>query len=451
YDALWGLLLPITVSFRVCDIWRGYWVQRLLWDVNGSLGFTKPTVDQIRNAHNYLDDYRDELQIYDETTKFIDFLSSWTSPSTDLASRIVELMQGMSQHKFVNEADVDLARRWVADLRSVGYTFPNVTLYDAKAHQAAVMAHAESRLDHQTSRLVSNEALKQCQAEAATDAAMSKIQITTLSTKKDLSSTVFKDVLMVVNFNHPDYNAIEPFLSIYKTYFPNIKFYGPNVPEHLKDVVSPVIYDYGWASYRAIADAVEKYPQYKGYLYTNDDTLLNVFQLAEFDQDKVWKRVPDPVMDVYDLSKSQPDNWVQWARRESDAMWADPASFTAEQRARVRAYSHVDGAFNVRAFADAVYVPSRIAKEVAALLRIFMQHNIYLEHALGLALIAAEPTTNWVNWTEAYLWEGERLHWREQLVPGLDMLHPVKLTQDPTAKGYVIDWIESVKILPEGQ
>jgi hypothetical protein len=27
HDALWGMLIPITTSFRVCDIWRGYWVQ----------------------------------------------------------------------------------------------------------------------------------------------------------------------------------------------------------------------------------------------------------------------------------------------------------------------------------------------------------------------------------------------------------------------------------------
>lgn len=27
--ALWGLLLPVTVTQRVCDIWRGYWVQVL--------------------------------------------------------------------------------------------------------------------------------------------------------------------------------------------------------------------------------------------------------------------------------------------------------------------------------------------------------------------------------------------------------------------------------------
>ena len=26
-DALWGLLIPVTTTFRVCDIWRSYWVQ----------------------------------------------------------------------------------------------------------------------------------------------------------------------------------------------------------------------------------------------------------------------------------------------------------------------------------------------------------------------------------------------------------------------------------------
>ena len=26
-DALWAMLIPVTTSFRVCDIWRGYWAQ----------------------------------------------------------------------------------------------------------------------------------------------------------------------------------------------------------------------------------------------------------------------------------------------------------------------------------------------------------------------------------------------------------------------------------------
>ncbi|GJJ73340.1 hypothetical protein EMPS_05698 [Entomortierella parvispora] len=176
YDALWGLVLPITVSFRVCDIWRGYWVQRLLWDINGSLGFTKPTVDQIRNAHNYLDDYKDELQIYEQTSKFIDFLSNWQSTSSRLEVRIVDLMEAMAARDFIGEKDVDLAKRWVEDLKNVNYVFPKVTAYDPEAVTASLGQISDE--DSQKPRLLSNEALRQCKLDAASDESMSRITIT---------------------------------------------------------------------------------------------------------------------------------------------------------------------------------------------------------------------------------------------------------------------------------
>ena len=53
-SAFWGLIIPITTAFRVCDIWRSYWVQRLLWDMNASLSFLPPTAIQYRNDHNLL-------------------------------------------------------------------------------------------------------------------------------------------------------------------------------------------------------------------------------------------------------------------------------------------------------------------------------------------------------------------------------------------------------------
>ncbi|KAF9970247.1 hypothetical protein BGZ73_007081 [Actinomortierella ambigua] len=440
---------PSILSFRVCDIWRGYWVQRLLWDVNGTLGFTKPTVDQIRNAHNYLDDYKDELQIYDQTTQLIDYLASWTSSSTDLSVRIVDLMQGMSKHGFVEQGDVDLARRWVEDLKSVGYVFPTVTRYEPENHKAAVKANEEPRQNRQKSRQVANQALEQCQAEANVDPTMSKIQITGTGPRGETLSA-FKDVLLVVNFNHPTYAALEPFLSIYSAYFPNIKVYGPEVPENLKDVVTEIKYDKGWASYHTLADAIEKNPGHKGYMFTNDDALLNVYQLAVYDLDKVWKAVPDPVKDVHDLSKAPPDDWIQWGRPETRPMWADPASFTAEQRARIEKYSGVKGPINVRSFADAAYVPGRIAKELAGVLNNFYKYGVFLEHGLGLGLIASEPTDNWISWNETYLWyDGSRPRWREFLKPGLDMLHPVKFADDPKAKETILDWIETVEVIPQ--
>lgn len=67
----------------------------MLWDVNGSFSFTKPTAEQIRNAHEYLDDFKDEIQLYTDTLRFIDFLAIWTLASMDLETRSVELMKAM--------------------------------------------------------------------------------------------------------------------------------------------------------------------------------------------------------------------------------------------------------------------------------------------------------------------------------------------------------------------
>ncbi|GFS23948.1 conserved uncharacterized protein [Elysia marginata] len=46
YDAFWGLLLPKSTTMRVCNIWRGYWAQRLLWEVDGRLAFPPPPLSK---------------------------------------------------------------------------------------------------------------------------------------------------------------------------------------------------------------------------------------------------------------------------------------------------------------------------------------------------------------------------------------------------------------------
>lgn len=429
----------------MCDIWRGYWVQRLLWDVNGSLGFTKPTVDQIRNAHNYLDDYMDELKIYAETSKFIDFLSAWKSTSTHLEVRIVDLMKAMAENHFVEYADVDLAERWVKDLKSVGYQFPKVSGFDPQAVASALDVYEEPRPRLQKAHQQSFEALKQCQAEAHLDPTMSRIQ-TTGAPVKEFPADRFKDILLVVNFNHPTYAAIEPFLSIYQPYFPNIKFYGPNVPHDLKDVVTEINHNAGTTGYQTLISAVEHNPQYAGYLYTNDDTVLNVFQLAEFDQDKVWKQVPDIRSEVHDRTKEPPMEWYWWNHPESVNMWNDPTSLTAVQKQRIEAFTGVHGLADIKAWVDAVYVPRRISVEVTDILRRFLKHKVFLELAIGTALVAVEPTADWNNWTESYLWyDGERLLWRDYLQDGVSMIHPVKLMQDKKAWKDIALWIENVK------
>ncbi|CAF1081310.1 unnamed protein product [Adineta ricciae] len=126
YEAFWGLYLPVTTTFRVCDIWRGFWVQRLLWDIDGRLVFSTATVKQVRNAHSYIKDMDDESQLYHQSGSFVRFLTSWSSSLPSLAERIAQLAIDIAHGGFWNVREVDIMKAWLHDLQSVGYVFPSI-------------------------------------------------------------------------------------------------------------------------------------------------------------------------------------------------------------------------------------------------------------------------------------------------------------------------------------
>lgn len=124
--AFWGLLIPVTTTFRVCDIWRGYWAQRLLWDVGGHLAFLPPTAVQDRNAHDYLEDFVEEQELYLKAGKLVTFLAAWRSGSPNFFDRVVELSWAMVDAGFWYEGDAILTQAWLHDLLAIGYQPPPV-------------------------------------------------------------------------------------------------------------------------------------------------------------------------------------------------------------------------------------------------------------------------------------------------------------------------------------
>ena len=131
YQALWGMLIPITTSFRVCDIWRGYWAQRLNWEVGGALTFSTASVYQDRNEHDYTLDYADETALYNDAGRLVKFLTQWKPSRTinsffDVAKA---LSADMVTAGFWKSGEVELVNAWIADLISVGYKEPPLFRY----------------------------------------------------------------------------------------------------------------------------------------------------------------------------------------------------------------------------------------------------------------------------------------------------------------------------------
>jgi hypothetical protein len=100
-------------------------VQRLLWEVGGNVAFGSPTVDQYRNAHNLLRDFRDELPLYELAGPLVKLLNEWQAPAgADLPGLMKNLAQAMADAKMWEQGDADLMAAWVADLQAIGYAFP---------------------------------------------------------------------------------------------------------------------------------------------------------------------------------------------------------------------------------------------------------------------------------------------------------------------------------------
>jgi hypothetical protein len=131
YDALWATPLPQTVEFRVCDIWRAYYTQRLLWGVGGQLAFVAPYVYQLRNSHSYLDDYVSEAQIFDQVALFLEFLKAWKCGAEarkgGLPGCAHALAVDVAAGGFWGAADAELMRHFFHDLGRAGYKFPQWT------------------------------------------------------------------------------------------------------------------------------------------------------------------------------------------------------------------------------------------------------------------------------------------------------------------------------------
>jgi hypothetical protein len=58
------LYLPCHVSFRMTDIWRSFVAQAVLHQMGAAVAFHPPTAEQIRNPHDLMHDFADEVVGY---------------------------------------------------------------------------------------------------------------------------------------------------------------------------------------------------------------------------------------------------------------------------------------------------------------------------------------------------------------------------------------------------
>jgi len=126
--AFFGLLLPVSVTGRVSDIWRSYITTRLLWETRYRIGFSSSFVTQYRNPHSYMVDFADEDDLYNRVDELLQALASWTSHGHEtLETAYIDLVTKLVEEAAIlGESDLQLAKAWVDDLKTIGYVWPTI-------------------------------------------------------------------------------------------------------------------------------------------------------------------------------------------------------------------------------------------------------------------------------------------------------------------------------------
>lgn len=135
-SAFWALMLPVSVSRMASDVLRGYWAQRILWEIGGFVVVYPPTIHRFDRIEAY--PFSDEKDLHVNVGRLIKFLVSWRSSKTTLFEKILHLSYNMAEEGFWTGQDVKFTADWLQDLLAVGYQQPRLMALELDRPRATI-------------------------------------------------------------------------------------------------------------------------------------------------------------------------------------------------------------------------------------------------------------------------------------------------------------------------
>jgi hypothetical protein len=118
----WPLLyLPSRCSFRMTDIWRSFIAQRCLWELGAGVVFHSSEVEQERNVHDLMADFRDEVPGYLRNEELVRILETIRlEPGKDaVGANMVHCYEAMQEADFFSGDELRLVKAWLVDVDDI--------------------------------------------------------------------------------------------------------------------------------------------------------------------------------------------------------------------------------------------------------------------------------------------------------------------------------------------
>lgn len=112
------LYLPASVTFRYTDILRGLIAQPILWAAGYRLGFTRATVVQERNPHDFMKDFESEVPCYLYPKRVVSIVSEAISSKASVGDNLRSAYSSLIAAGLVPSEERAFLDAWLFDLES---------------------------------------------------------------------------------------------------------------------------------------------------------------------------------------------------------------------------------------------------------------------------------------------------------------------------------------------
>lgn len=440
---------------RVTDIWRGYWAQRLLWELDSHLGFYSPHTIQLRNAHNYLKDFAEEDQIYKQTGHLVKLLSEWECPQKDsFFGCIVALTEHMAGNEMWGFEEVSLVQAWLEDLKSVGYKEPERgQQWKRNTNSSKIPSQGTLAIFNgvDTTVNVREDSVVKLTSFCNFTVPPASLNSSANDTNNMRHAAPFASTLLIVTFNIPHYSNIPLLDYIYRPFYPNILYCGDlKSAKELENITSPISFVHapisnGYFAYDCALKAIEmSYSSgITSYFVLSDDILLNFWNFEKqeviniLDPDEMWA-YRDHFTDIDTAVPYNSTVWGGWG------WWRGPYGLNATIQALQAIYSSDDA--NVEKYrknraefginetagtygeSDIFQLPTSKQEIFYAVGNILLESKVFLEIAVPFLVNGISPRERVGNMSGLILWGGQRDTALDQFKDETILIHPLKLS-----------------------
>ncbi|EGT58634.1 hypothetical protein CAEBREN_24535 [Caenorhabditis brenneri] len=452
-SAFHTLFLPTTVSFRTTDIWRSFISQKILHLSGLTVSFVPTNAVQFRNAHDYLKDFKDEKQVYEDSGRMIEFLHGWKCQKK-IEDCMVLLAKDLVTEELWSEEDSELLEMFITDLKLMGFEFPELVtenyqdpyspstnessrdvncrrmnlefeLVDPREYDEQNLKKAVQKLNY------FGDLVDWCNETGHSNLSQSFPSPEQLKNEHDNSVVLQKysnSVLILVN-NYPWQYGMGLLQRLYQPYFATVIFCGSWYPENIIDqdnytsTLHPINYIHlnpeenhrGYFSYHCLTLVKEMgLSNVEGYFFVADDTVFNIWQQIDYSRVAHFTGLPaarNIATEIKNTTGVEVQNaWVQFEEGLRKHGYIN-GSQTAEDELLAR---------RGKSISDFDYY--------ATLMRVFYNNQFFLELAVNTILKSVDHQVSFSGLNSS-LWKADRSKWDTKYSKDLLGLHPVKTSQ----------------------